>query len=135
MISIIWRLLPRGNVLLLRQLKQTTALVFTTDDNVQLKILVTQLKILGSTSTFYRDYVKVCAVPRRTIRIDSYPLLGRFVHGTPVRKQKNYQQLQSCTGGKQSSERNSFLQLNQKENFPYQISYILHNTSYTNVAF
>ena len=76
--------------MLLRQLKQTTALVFTADDNVQLKILVTQLKILGSTSTFYRDYVKVCAVPRRNIRIDSYPLLGRFVHGTPVRKQKNY---------------------------------------------
>lgn len=41
-----------------------------------LTTLVTQLKILGSTlglkiGTFYRDYVKVCKVPRRTIRFVS----------------------------------------------------------------
>ena len=76
MVSFIWRLVPRGNVLPLRQMGETIALVFTADEKAQLRTPITQFKILGSTSvlkieTFYRAYVKVCAVPRRTIRFVS----------------------------------------------------------------
>ena len=110
MVSFIWRLVPRGNVLPLRQMGETTALVFTADEKAQLRTPITQFKILGSTSeTFYRVYVKVCVVPPRTIRfVSTFRKMSSWNACKKITKKNK--RLQPSRGGKQSSYmiRNSF---------------------------